>query len=136
MERMKNLKMWFVMLVVATVSLSFNSCGDDDDKDNEIATNLAKELVGTYSGESVDVDLLFEGASTIKVTSVSENTVKVEFTSPTALVSREAITVNLKAYGEDMIGSTEGSLTQLLYSKSEKTMRIAGTKTTFVGTKN
>lgn len=136
MERMKNLKMWFVMLVVATVSLSFNSCGDDDDKDNEIATNLAKELVGTYSGESVDVDLLFEGASTIKVTSVSENTVKVEFTSPTALVSREAITVNLKAYGEDMIGSTEGSLTQLLYSKSEKTMRLAGTKTTFVGTKN
>ena len=136
MERMKNLKMWFVMLVVATVSLSFNSCGDDDDKDNEIATNLAKELVGTYSGESVDVDLLFEGASTIKVTSVSENTVKVEFTSPTALVSREAITINLKAYGEDMIGATEGSLTQLLYSKSEKTMRIAGTKTTFVGTKN
>lgn len=136
MERMKNLKMWFVMLVVATVSLSFNSCGDDDDKDNEIATNLAKELVGTYSGESVDVDLLFEGASTIKVTSVSENTVKVEFTSPTALVSREAITINLKAYGDDMIGATEGSLTQLLYSKSEKTMRIAGTKTTFVGTKN
>ena len=136
MERMKNLKMWFVMLVVATVSLSFNSCGDDDDKDNEIATNLAKELVGTYSGESVDVDLLFEGASTIKVTSVSENTVKVEFTSPAALVSREAITINLKAYGEDMIGSTEGSLTQLLYSKSEKTMRLAGTKTTFVGTKN
>lgn len=136
MERMKNLKMWFVMLVVATVSLSFNSCGDDDDKDNEIATNLAKELVGTYSGESVDVDLLFEGASTIKVTSVSENTVKVEFTSPTALVLREAITINLKAYGEDMIGATEGSLTQLLYSKSEKTMRIAGTKTTFVGTKN
>ena len=124
------------MLVVATVSLSFNSCGDDDDKDNEIATNLAKELVGTYSGESVDVDLLFEGASTIKVTSVSENTVKVEFTSPAALVSREAITINLKAYGEDMIGSTEGSLTQLLYSKSEKTMRLAGTKTTFVGTKN
>lgn len=136
MKRLKNLNMWFAMLLLATISLSFNSCGDDDDKDNEIATNLAKELVGTYSGESVDVDLLFEGASTIKVTSVSENTVKVEFTSPTALVSREAITINLKAYGEDMIGATEGSLTQLLYSKTEKTMRIAGTKTTFVGTKN
>lgn len=136
MKRLKNLNMWFAMLLLATISLSFNSCGDDDDKDNEIATNLAKELVGTYSGESVDVDLLFDGSSTIKVTSVSENTVKVEFTSPTALVSREAITINLKAYGEDMIGATEGSLTQLLYSKTEKTMRIAGTKTTFVGTKN
>ncbi|MBD8346563.1 hypothetical protein [Dysgonomonas sp. HGC4] len=136
MKRLKNLNMWFAMLLLATISLSFNSCGDDDDKDNEIATNLAKELVGTYSGESVDVDLLFEGASTIKVTSVSENTVKVEFTSPAALVSREAITINLKAYGEDMIAATEGSLTQLLYSKTEKTMRIAGTKTTFVGTKN
>lgn len=134
MKKKKNLSKWFLMLVLTTVSFAFSSCSSDDD-DNKNDSGLAKELVGTYTGNGGNVGLLYAGPAQVKVTSTGENSIKVVFTSPTELTGIAPININLQSV-DGLVTAPAGALYQLTYSKSEKVLRVAGESNFFEGTKN
>lgn len=138
MKRIMNLNKWILLAILATVSLTFASCGSDDDDDNKGSDDLASAMVGTYTGEITTI--AYSGTTTIKVTKVSNTSVKIEVTAPNEAANAiTPITSNIRAITDDMITSADGAIVTLLYAKGEKTLRLARTMTpafAFEGTKN
>lgn len=127
-----NLNKWLLLAVLATVSLTFASCGSDDEDDK-----LANELVGTYTGYVSSVS--YTGEATAKVTSTGSNSVKFEIVTPDN-TSLPSVTSDLMSVDNNTIGGTTTARVALLYYKKEKNLSIAKGQEpniyVFEGTKN
>lgn len=132
MKRIMNLNKWILLAILATVSLTFASCGsDDDDNDNKGSDDLASAMVGTYTGDVTAVGK-YSGTATLKITRTGKNSIKGEFTSPDVLASMPALESDLQSVGDNEIWGTTPTIVNVLYYRKQQDLTFQSTRTAYM----
>jgi uncharacterized lipoprotein YehR (DUF1307 family) len=126
---MKQFRILSMLMIVLISSLSFVSCGDDDD---ETSGDFSASIAGVYTGTNVTAD-----AYVVTVTKVSSSVVKVTADFYTDNGSEN---YNVTKEGNQYILSSESS-SGINITVTGKAMTIsflnnAGSMTTFTGTRD